>query len=407
MTRHATPLAVVGGGIGGLATALALGRAGHAVQVVEQAPVFGEIGHGLQMGPNAVRVLDRLDVLRDVVDLAVRPRYAILLDAITGEELTRLDLGARFLGRFGHPYLVMHRGDLHTALLNACRRQPAITLRTAWTVSAVTDHGDATVTVHSAEEDITASGVIGADGLHSVVRRLLDTSEPDCGGYVAYRGTLPAAQVDSAAGDDVLIWIGPYLHLVQYPIRGGELYNQVAVFGAPAYTQGLEPWGTPDELDDRFSITCDAVRAAIATIDRGRHWPMLDRTPLPTWQQGRVTLLGDAAHPMLQYLGQGACQALEDAVVLAEQVDQRPGDLPAAFAEYERRRRPRASRCQEVARPWGRLWHSDDPMTRGLRNRIMRDRAWDDYRDVDWLYAPPTPADAPTAHATTSPEALR
>jgi salicylate hydroxylase len=198
--------------------------------------------------------------------------------------------------------------------------------------------------------------------------------------------------------DEVLLWFGPGLHLMQYPVRSGTMYNQVAVYERPAGRD--EPEGDLLELDAAFSQTCDAVRDSVALIDTSRGWPVCDRDPLASWSTDRSVLIGDAAHAMLQYLGQGACQALEDALELGAALANHPDDRVRAFHEYELVRRPVASRCQTVARPWGALWHTEDPTLLALRNRVFRLRDADDYSDLDWLYAErditliaPTPTD--------------
>jgi len=396
MTERHSTLLVVGGGIGGLATAVAASAAGIDVRVLEQAAQFDEVGAGLQMGPNAVRMLDRLGLLDAALASAVRPARARLLDAMTGQTLTTLELGAACEARYGYPYVVMHRQDLLAVLQDACERSPLVTLETGRLVESVTPEIGRAVAL-SAGWRYTGSALIGADGLHSTVRKLFDTSEPDCGGYVAYRGTIAADDTTSVHGDDVLIWIGPGLHLVQYPIRSGGLYNQVAVFASDSYLTGDPDWGNEAELDERFERTCAPVRQAVRRIPRHRRWPVYDRAPLGQWTLGTVALLGDAAHPMQQYLGQGACQALEDAVALAAQIAASRNDVPLALKRYEQQRLPRASRCQLAARPWGTVWHSEDPVVIGLRDRLLERRAADDYQDLDWLYAEEVSPAAPSA----------
>ena len=214
--------------------------------------------------------------------------------------------------------------------------------------------------------------------------------------FVAYRGALPFSEAAPPAREDVpaepddeIIWIGPGKHLVQYPIRRSELYNQVAVFRSLRYCAEAEltdSWGTPGELDEAFAGSCDQVRAAAARIGRDRRWVMYDREPLDNWTCGRITLLGDAAHPMVQYLAQGACQAIEDADCLARQLAACDGDADKAFAAYQAERIPRTARVQRAARTWGRIWHDSGPVVPLLRDRIFAQREADDYADLDWLY---------------------
>lgn len=383
-----TPTVIVGGGIGGLSAALALGRSGREVLLLEQAGEFAEIGAGLQVGPNATRMLDRLGVLDEVLAAAVLPHHGVMRHAVTGDELTVLDLGPSFVDRYGYPYVVVHRHDLLSILVDACRREPSIALQTDTAVTeAWSDATSAGVRCADGTEYQTEL-LVGADGLHSVVRTLMSADAPVPSGFVAYRGTLPMGEVRTeVAANDVVLWVGPGLHLIQYPVRRGEIYNQVAVFRSPSFERGEPVCGTVDELVSRFGETCAEVQQHVGRINRDRSWPIFDRDPLPNWVHGRAVLLGDAAHPMLQYLGQGACQALEDAITLAEELAERDHDVDKALAAYQERRVPRASQCQLRARMWGQVWHTGDPVTLGLRDRVMRGRRPDDYSELDWLYA--------------------
>ena len=232
----------------------------------------------------------------------------------------------------------------------------------------------------------TASRAVAADGLWSRLRKLVhDDGDPVAARYVAYRGTLPVAELWEDAGlDDVTLWTAPGLHFVQYPIRGGQLFNQVAVFRSDRYRPDSDDWGTPDELDAHFAVGCAAVQAGIARIRRDRRWTMYDREPIAQWSRGRLALLGDAAHPMLQYLAQGACQALEDAVVLADALAAH--DDPAdAFEAYRDARYLRTARVQYSARVFGEIWHVGD-VGATLRDAMLAPRRDDDFAHVEWLY---------------------
>lgn len=387
---------VVGGGIGGLATTLALARTGRRVHCIERAEAFAEIGAGLQFGPNASRALDRLGVLEDVLPGAVRPGRGVLRDAMSGDVLTTLELGSAFEARYGYPYLVLHRHDLLHVLLDHCERHDLITLETNREVVEAEVGPTGSRVVCKDGTIFEATALIGADGMNSVLRQHVVEDQPRCSGYAAYRGLVPVSEVShDGVADDVVLWIGPDVHLMQYPIRRSEMYNQVAVFKSTRFFAGHQSpgeWGTPDELDAAFASACEPVRRAAATVGREQHWAMFDRSPVSTWSSGSLLLLGDAAHPMLQYLGQGACQALEDAVELGEQFGRHAGSDGVDFAVvqegFERRRLSHASRCQAVARPWGELWHTRDPLLIATRNRLFAQRAPDDYREFDWLYEP-------------------
>lgn len=393
-SQRPTQALIVGAGIGGLAVALALARKGVASLVLEQADELLEIGAGIQLAPNALRVLDRIGVLDDVLATSVRPTRAVMRSAVTGDEVVTIEFDDAFRRAFDYPYVVTHRSDLHSALLQACRTLPSITIRTGQKVVSVAVDGDE-ARVRTAAGDVETSPlVIGADGLHSVVRRfVLGPAEPVCAGDVAYRGTVPLPAGDSQASADLTWWVGPAMHLIQYPVRNGRVLNQVAVFSSSAYREGIPgaEWGGPDELNAHFHDKVDAVRDGAALVDRSRHWKLFDRDPDQTWTRGPVTLLGDAAHPMLQYLAQGGCQALEDALVLAEAVAATPGDVAAALRRYQDERLPRTARVQRSARAMGEIVHADG-VTTVLRDELLAQLPPHDFRYVNWLYSYDYPA---------------
>lgn len=379
---------VVGGGIGGLSAAYALATSGHEVRLYEQASRFGEVGAGLQLAPNATRILAEWGLLDDVVDIGVLPRRLVLRDAVTGGELTALDLGTGFRERYGAPYVVAHRSDLHRILLDACR-DAGVALENGRKVERV----DADGTAHCAGGGTHRSEVVlGADGLGSTLRASVVDDEPVPSGFVAYRGAVPIDDIPTEVNrNDVIAWIGPDCHLVQYPLRRGEVFNQVAVFRSPAFQRGEAEWGGPEELDAAFTHCARPVQDALGALWRDRWWPMYDREPTPNWIRGRMALTGDAAHPMLQYLAQGACQAIEDGHTLAAQAGKHAApdggvDWDAMLRSFQELRAPRTARVQAGARTWGEIWHVDG-VGRLLRNELLTSRTLDDYRHVDWLYA--------------------
>ncbi|WP_433286178.1 FAD-dependent monooxygenase [Pseudonocardia sp. CA-142604] len=378
---------VVGGGIGGLAAALALQKSGCVgrIQVLERASEFGELGAGVQLAPNALRALQTLGAYEDIDRYAVYPRRLVMMNALTGSFITALDLGGPFVERFGVPYLLLHRGDLLTMLLDRAKQFDAIELRSGVNVTGVEADGSGARVIAGAE-DLRGDLVVGADGLRSVVRAcLLGGARPVGEGYAAYRGAVPFDRVASIAdGEDVLLWVGPGMHLIQYPIRRGELYNQVVTFHSDRYSPDHDDWGTEAELDERFAVACGSVRTGLDLIDRRRRWEIVDRDPVDTWVRGRIALLGDAAHPMVQYVGQGAAQALEDAASLMAALSAEP-DVDAALARYERVRVPRASRVQALARRFGEVLHADG-MSAVMRDRLLAARSHADYSEIEWLY---------------------
>jgi 3-hydroxybenzoate 6-monooxygenase len=377
---------VVGGGIGGLSAALAVAGRGRSVHLIEAAPEFGEVGAGIQLAPNATRVLDELGVLDRILESAVRPQALVYMDAYSGELITTVDCGEPLIAHYGFPYLVVHRGDLHATLVEAAEESPLISLEVDRKAVTVEDGGDFAAVACADGSEYRADALIGADGLHSVVRGTVADDSPVMSSYVAYRGAIPFAEVSPHAGaDSMVMWVGKEMHLVQYKLRGGELYNQVGVFRSDH--AGVGDWGTPEELDARFATSCETVRRSAALLDRGMRWPMFDREPIDNWTCNRATLLGDAAHPMLQYIAQGGCQAIEDASVLARHLGPEV-DVNEAFLAYQAERIPRTARVQRTARRWGRISHVGRTAGK-IRNEFLTPHAADDYQPLDWLYAVP------------------
>lgn len=379
---------VVGGGIGGLATALSIvQRTDKTVAVLEQAPEFGEVGAGIQLGANALHVLDQLGVKEEIAKVSVFPKRLVLKDVYTAKELAVLDLTEGFREHFKQPYLVLHRSDLHRVLFEACKKYDRITFMNNQIIQTVDQaEGQASVTNQNGET-YSAEAVIGVDGLKSNVRKLFSDDEPICSEYVAYRGTIPIEEITAkgdVAMDDVIMWIGPNLHLVQYPVRRGELYNQVVVFKTYDYKPDGD-WGTPEEMVKRFEGAHPLVEKALEFISTQFRWGMYDRLPIENWTEGNVTLLGDAAHPMLQYLAQGAAQALEDAFVLGEALETE-ATYNEAFNKYQAERLPRSAMVQTSARTWGEIIHAEDEIAVLLRNTIFSQRKDTDYEVADFLY---------------------
>ena len=378
---------IVGGGIGGLSAALCLARRGATVTVLERSKSFAEVGAGIQLAPNATRILERLGVLEKIMPVAVLPRRLVLADAIGARELTSLEL-TDFPARYGAPYLVLHRNDLLSALLDACVAS-GVGLHTDANVIELRDTGPDAVATCADGREFTGEIAIGADGLHSRIRKHFIDDEPVNSGFVAYRGAVPMEQVERHADlRDVVAWLGPGLHLVQYPLRSGQMYNQVAVFRSQAYLRGEADWGDPAELAAAFAGCSEHVRESLSTLSIDNRWPMLDRLPMPDWARGRVALLGDAAHPMLQYLAQGACQALEDSAALAAALaaaGQAGRPFSEGLASYAALRSPQAMRVQRTARTWGEIWHVDG-IAKLIRDELLLDRDVADHKHVAWLY---------------------
>ncbi|HEY1348023.1 MAG TPA: FAD-dependent monooxygenase [Ktedonobacteraceae bacterium] len=384
---HRLDFLVIGGGLGGLAAALALAQKGYPVHLIEKAHEFGEIGAGIQIAPNGSRALADLGVLAQTRSYAVYPRRLLLVDALSDLPLTTLDFGEAFRQAYTHPYFVMHRNDLLTILLHACQARQEITLETQREAIALEDLGDGARVYCADGSTYECHALIGADGLKSVVRTyVLDDGNPVCAEFVAYRGAVPMAEVIESAGvDTIRYWIGPDLHLIQYPLRAGALYNQVAVFKSARYRPDTDDWGDAEELETHFAQTHQSVQRALTRVKRDRRWAMFDRAPVANWTRHHITLLGDSAHPMLQYIAQGACQALEDAVCLADTLASQGGEVARAFQAYQHTRIPRTARVQRSARLFGDIIHSAG-LTALLRNALLSARAPDDFTYTDWFY---------------------
>ncbi|CAF3526692.1 unnamed protein product [Rotaria sordida] len=379
---------IVGGGISGMVTALSFARAGIPVRLFEKKTEFGEIGAGMQLAPNCSRILDRLDVLKQVQANAFFPKQIVWMDALTGQRLTCIDLGAKFIETFGYPYIVVHRADLFNAIYQACLANSMITMETDRTVTSV-DERPKSIMVECADGmRYDCNMVIAADGLWSSLRKFVcDDGAPISAGYVTYRGTIDIKQVSKEAGlENVQFWIGPDIHLVQYPIRRGESYNQAAIFKSKKIPDDTDEWGTKEELNQRFSIGCKHVKNALKSIQTNFRLPVYDRNPLSKWSRGRLVLLGDAAHPMLQYAGQGAAQALEDADVLVTAYKKYgPLKIDSVFREYEQKRIPHSSKVVQFARDIGTFAHCDG-VAKIVRDKILKEHDIYDYEFLKWIY---------------------
>jgi 3-hydroxybenzoate 6-monooxygenase len=388
MNGRVFPFIVAGGGIGGLAAALVLARRGHAVQVLEQSDAFGEIGAGIQLGPNAFRMFEHLGLTDAIQRVAYFPPHLVMRDVRSGELVVKSPVGERVRFEHGHPYGVIYRVDLHQVLLDACRALPSIGLRVKSKVIGFTQ-SDAGVQVQLADgRSLHGQALIGADGLWSRIREaIVGDGRPRVSGHIAYRAVLPREQVPSHLySPDVTLWGGEKTHLVHYPLRRGELFNLVAVFHSDRYEEGWNTFGDPEELNLRFQGAAPPVLELLARIETWKMWVLCDREPVANWSQGRATLLGDAAHPMLQYLAQGASMAIEDAVTLGAALQATPGDVPAAFRAYQHARYLRTGRVQLTARFYGEIYHASGVM-RELRNRMFQ--SGDEsagFIGTQWLY---------------------
>ena len=382
---------IAGGGIGGIAAALALAQQGFKVRVLERAPEFGEIGYGIQLGPNAFHTLERLGVREFLESTAFFPNNLVMQDAVSGKEVSRIHLRGAFLKQYGRPYAVIHRSDLHGALLEGCRARPdLVSLEVNSGLKSFTQDASTGGKVQALLDDgreIEGEMLICADGLRSAGRQqIIGDGDPRVSGHIARRGVVPMDQVtETRFVDDMVIWVGPNLHLVQYRLRGGSVLNNVCVIESAEYKQGKSDWGGMDEVLRTFEGTVPYVRDALKFISPDRAWAMCDRDPHSGWTQGKVTLLGDAAHPTLQYLAQGACMAMEDGVVLAAKLAKRERPINESLQLYESERYLRAARITLTSRFFGHVCHAGGG-ARDLRNHLAGQRGAENFFEVDWIY---------------------
>ena len=366
---------VVGGGVGGLTAALALARKGLSVTLVEQAPVLGEVGAGLQVSPNATRVLFSLGLEAALSALAFRPEAVEARGWRRGQEISRAPLGETARRRYGFPYFHMHRADLVAVLAEACRADPRITLRLGERVEACQRDGTPSLVLASGEQ-IGANVLVGADGIRSVLREaLFGPAAPRFTGNVAWRGLIPADRLEGADLRPVAaLWMGPGAHFVHYFVRGGTLVNFVGVVERDDWRE--ESWSSRGEAADLrrdFAGWHPTVRRIVeaAPEDACFRWALFDRDPLPRWSRGAASLLGDACHPTLPFMAQGACMAIEDAAVLAACLAGRAReDVPDALQRYEALRRPRTAGIQAGSRRNATIYHLRPPFS-WARNLVM------------------------------------
>ncbi len=356
--------------------------------MLEQSAAFGEIGAGIQLGPNIFRMFEYLGLTEAISRVAYFPPGLGMNDVRTGEKVVRVPLGDTARAAYGYPYGVIYRADLHQVFLAACRAQTGITLRTSSKVETFEQDGKG-VRVHLAGgESIHADALIGADGLWSRIREaVVGDGKPRVSGHIAYRAVLKREDVPTHLwSDDVLLWGGEKTHLVHYPLRRGELFNLVAVFHSNKYDEGWNTFGDTAELNERFAQAVPQVRELLGKIGTWKMWVLCDREPVANWSDRRVTLLGDAAHPMLQYLAQGAGQAIEDAVVLGEALRAAGGGVEEAFQKYQRARYLRTGRVQLTARFYGDIYHASG-VQRELRNRMFQSGTESaGFAGLKWMY---------------------
>lgn len=387
MSNTSLPVLVAGGGIGGLSAALALVRQGFHVKVLEQAPKIGEIGAGIQLGPNAFHAFDALGIGDKARALAVYTDYMVMHDAVDEYQVGKIETGEAFRKRFANPYAVIHRADMHLSLFEGAQASGRVEFLTSTRAERIAqdEHG---VTVYD-QNGKTYQGValIGADGVKSVVREQYVGDPARVTGHVVYRAVVDKKDFpEDLHWNASSLWVGPHCHLVHYPLRGGEQYNVVVTF----QSREKEEWGIKDgskeEVQSYFRGVCPKARQLIDLPKSWKRWATADRDPIAQWTYGRVSLLGDAAHPTTQYMAQGACMAMEDAVTLGEALRLHNANWAKALDHYQRSRVARTARIVLSSRELGRLYHAKG-VERLVRNELWRDRSQERFYDaVEWLY---------------------
>jgi 2-polyprenyl-6-methoxyphenol hydroxylase-like FAD-dependent oxidoreductase len=365
----ARPVLIAGGGIGGLAAALGLAQKGIRSILLEKASQLGEIGAGIQLGPNAFHAFDYLGVGEAARGMAVYIDQLRLMDALTAEEITHVDLGDAFRARFRNPYAVVHRGDLHGVFLRACESHELIDLRVSSEVAGYEQDGSSVTARLTNGERVTGRLLIGADGLWSNVRKqVVADGPPLVSGHTTYRSVIPTEQMpEDLRWNAATLWAGPKCHIdAPEPVAGKPVSDEEVMQG--------------------FGHVHERAREIIRHGSNWRLWVLCDRDPVERWVDGRVALLGDAAHPMLQYFAQGACQAMEDAVCLSHMLAAHD-DHATALEAYRAQRFLRTAKVQLLSRAIGEhIYHPSGGHAR-LRNAIMgakTSEAW--YGDLAWLY---------------------
>ena len=388
-------LLIAGGGIGGLAASLGASRAGWEVRLYERAAAFTEVGAGVQLGPNVVRRLQAWGLQRPLQDVAVFPERLQVRSALTGHELAALPLGATAIERYGAAYATIHRADLHGLLLAAVSKYTDTQFHLDHAIDRFTD-AEGVVTVRTSRgKEVEGDALVGADGLWSRTRtQLLGEQRPRVTGHLAYRALVPQHALPKALRtSDVTAWLGPRLHVVQYPVRRGELQNLVVIVQGPA-PHDLENWdhaANGADLETALKGTCTALQQVVRGVVQAgggwRLWPLCDRPPVRgpnEMAQGVVALLGDAAHPMRPYLAQGAGMAIEDAAELQRALAMHDLDVPLRLRRYALNRWQRNARVQARSTRNGRIFHATGPVrwARDASLRLLGERLL----DVPWLY---------------------
>lgn len=383
------PIVIVGGGIGGLAAALGLARIGVKTIVLEQAPELGEIGAGIQIAPNAFHCFDHLGVGDEARKCAVFIDRLQLMDAVSGAEIAHIPLDEPFRKRFRNPYAVVHRADLHSVLWEAARASGLVDIQTSHHVERYEQDGQSVTVFCKGKDPIVGRALIGADGLRSQIRaQLLNDGPPRVSGHTTYRSVIPTEQMpEDLRWNAATLWAGPKCHIVHYPLKGWKVFNLVVTYHNDVKEAVAGIPVTVEEVMRGFEHIHPRAQQIIEHGSNWKLWVLCDRDPVEKWVDGRVALLGDAAHPMLQYFAQGACMALEDGVCLSHLMQAYEGDIERVLAAYQSQRVVRTGRVQIDARLIGEYIYHPSAVTAQVRNSIMRSLSPEQYYDrLEWLY---------------------
>ncbi len=385
-------IVIVGGGIGGLTAALSLLKRGHDVEVHEQAPELKEVGAGIQISSNGTRVLFALGLEEALKRVQALPARRVIRHWATGETWNWFDLGAATRERYGTPHVMLHRGDLHGLLADAVRAIKPDAIKLGHRCAGITAEGDFADVRFENGDSVRAAYVIGADGIHSKIRaRLFGAGKPEFTGAVAWRGLIPMDELPPHLQTmEGVNWLGPRGHVLHYPVRRGEIMNFISFVERDDWQ--VESWvtqGTRDELARDFSGWHADVQAMISRIETPYKWGLHVRGAMPRWSHGRVTLLGDACHPTLPFLGQGGVMAIEDGYIVAACLDKYFGDPAAAFTRYEEIRRDRTAAVVRKAHENRRSAFSPALEAKGaVAVEVAREWQQERVRErMEWLYA--------------------
>lgn len=380
---------IVGAGIGGVAAALALSQSGIRSTVLESAPQLGEIGAGIQLGPNAFHVLNRLGMGEYLLKGAVYVDSFRLMDSAKGGQINRWSYGEDFRKRFGNPYVVVHRADLHQSLIEACQKSGLVEIKTSVRIKGFEQDADKVRAIATDGATYEGDILVGADGLHSAIRaQIIGDGAPRVSGHTTYRSVIPTEQMPKELQwNSMTIWVGPKTHIVHYPLKGAKVFNLVATTHDDAQDPVTGVPVSDEAVAAKFAHLVPEAQKIISCGQNWKKWVLCDRDPADNWNDGRATLLGDAAHPTLQYFAQGACMAMEDGMRLAHRLSNCNGDVLKALDQYQNDRIVRTARVQLGSRLIGdHIFHpaGAHAMTRNATLSAMDDRQFQE--SLAWLY---------------------